>query len=425
MTDMIVLEGVSKRYAGSSRPAVQRIDLRVQKGEILVLLGPSGCGKTTTLEMINRLVAPSSGKIFINGEDTSRLKTTELRRKIGYVIQDAGLFPHRTVAQNIATVPELLKWDQDRIDARVDELLEMVHLEPEHYRDRMPSELSGGQRQRVGVVRALAADPDVILMDEPFGALDPITREHLQSEFIRLQKEIEKTIVFVTHDIDEALRMGDRIALFNQDSSIEQLDSPMNMLTQPASPYVESFIGGDATMRALSLMDVPVQDEFPETSEIEIVQERTPTSEMQIISTETRAILVTDAQGRPKFWVDTEHFEGTTPAGKKLVGELTGATPIEIPADATMHDALGALLAIPEDDPRAVIVNEAGSVVGTLSLSDIQRAIAESDLPTNGVGSTADANSTTDASGVDEASSTRSDEGPAPDSAERGVGERV
>ncbi|WP_293698072.1 ATP-binding cassette domain-containing protein [uncultured Agrococcus sp.] len=374
---MITLDDISKKYPGSARPAVQNLNLEVEKGETLVLLGPSGCGKTTTLEMINRLVTPTSGNIFINGRNTSTLKTTELRREIGYVIQDAGLFPHRTVAQNIATVPQLLKWQSERIEERVDELLEMVHLAPDEYRNRMPSELSGGQRQRVGVARALAADPDVILMDEPFGALDPITRGHLQSEFLRLQDEIHKTIVFVTHDIDEALRMGDRIAVFGPDSTIEQLDTPMRLITAPASPYVENFVGGDTTMRVLGLMEVRADEQSPSSAEIETVESGTPTNEIRIAGSEVRDILVTDDRGRPQRWVLADALDDLS----GTVSDLPGSVPVEIEAGSSMREAAGALLSMPGENPRAVIVDEDGRVIGALTLADVQRAIAESGVP--------------------------------------------
>jgi osmoprotectant transport system ATP-binding protein len=210
---VVALEHVSKRYAGAQVPAVSELSLTIPAGEICVLVGPSGCGKTTTMKMINRLVEPTSGRITIDGEDVMRLPAVELRRRIGYVIQQVGLFPHLTVAGNVAVVPQLLRWRQPRIDERVEELLELVGLEPATYRDRYPAQLSGGERQRVGVARAMAADPAVMLMDEPFGAVDPIRRDRLQNEFLRLQARLGKTVVFVTHDVGEAIKMADRIAI--------------------------------------------------------------------------------------------------------------------------------------------------------------------------------------------------------------------
>jgi osmoprotectant transport system ATP-binding protein len=253
---MIEFRGVSKTYPGSERPVVNDLSFEVLDGEICVLVGPSGCGKTTSMRMINRLIEPSSGEILINGEPNTTMSGTRLRRHIGYAIQQIGLFPHRTIAANIATVPQLLEWEKDRIAARVDELLELVGLDPEQYRNRYPAELSGGQQQRVGVARAMAADPPIMLMDEPFGAVDPITRHRLQDEFLRIQGEIKKTIVFVTHDIDEAIKMGDRIAILQQGGVLAQYDTPENILAAPNSEFVSSFVGTDRVLKRLSLLHV-------------------------------------------------------------------------------------------------------------------------------------------------------------------------
>jgi osmoprotectant transport system ATP-binding protein len=228
----------------------------VRRGEFVVFVGPSGCGKTTTLRMINRLVEPTSGRIWIDGEDVTEVDPDQLRRRIGYVIQQVGLLPHMTIAQNVGLVPKLLGWDRTRTSARVDELLDLVGLDPGAYRDRYPKQLSGGQQQRVGVARALAADPPVMVMDEPFGAIDPITRERLQEEFRTLQQRIRKTIVFVTHDIDEALKLGDRIAIFAEGSRLAQFASPLEVLTAPADDYVRSFVGRGAGIRRLGLLRV-------------------------------------------------------------------------------------------------------------------------------------------------------------------------
>ena len=238
---MIRFEDVSKTYPGGVR-AVKNLSLQVEEGETLVLLGTSGCGKTTTLKMVNRLVEPSSGRILVQGDDIMEQDPISLRRRIGYSIQHIGLFPHMTVGQNIAVVPRLLDWPQERIDRRVDQLLEMTGLAPEQFRNRYPAQLSGGQRQRVGVARALGADPPVILMDEPFGALDPITREQLQGEFLELQSELKKTILFVTHDVFEAVRMGDRIALLDE-GRLQQLDTPADLVEEPANQFVDDFLG--------------------------------------------------------------------------------------------------------------------------------------------------------------------------------------
>ncbi|HEX2181647.1 MAG TPA: ABC transporter ATP-binding protein [Rubrobacteraceae bacterium] len=253
---MIEFKGVSKTYPGSDRPVVNDLSFEVPEGEICVLVGPSGCGKTTSMRMVNRLIEPTEGEILIDGEPNTAMSGTQLRRKIGYAIQQIGLFPHRTIAENIATVPGLLGWEKGRIRSRVDELLELVGLDPNDYRNRYPAELSGGQQQRVGVARAMAADPPIMLMDEPFGAVDPITRERLQDEFLRIQENIKKTIVFVTHDIDEAIKMGDKIAILKQGGFLAQYDTPENILANPNSEFVASFVGNDRILKRLSLTRV-------------------------------------------------------------------------------------------------------------------------------------------------------------------------
>ena len=221
-----------------------------------MLVGPSGCGKTTTMKMINRLVEPTSGRITVDGEDVLSVDPVDLRRRMGYVIQQVGLFPHQTVATNVATVPRLLGWDRRKVDARVQELLTLVGLDPARFARRYPHQLSGGQRQRVGVARALAADPPVLLMDEPFGAIDPITRDRLQAEFVRLQAELHKTVVFVTHDVDEAVRLGDRIAILAEGGRLEQYASPAEVLGHPATPFVADFVGADRGIKRLGVLKV-------------------------------------------------------------------------------------------------------------------------------------------------------------------------
>jgi osmoprotectant transport system ATP-binding protein len=253
---MIEFRKVSKTYPGSDNPVVTDLSFEVLEGEICVLVGPSGCGKTTTMRMVNRLIEITDGEILIDGEPNTAMSGTRLRRKIGYAIQQIGLFPHRTIADNIGTVPHLLGWDKGRIRNRVDELLELVGLSPGEYRDRYPAELSGGQQQRVGVARALAADPPIMLMDEPFGAVDPITRERLQDEFLRIQEDIKKTIVFVTHDIDEAIKMGNKIAILKQGGILAQYDTPETILANPNSEFVASFVGTDRILKRLSLVRV-------------------------------------------------------------------------------------------------------------------------------------------------------------------------
>ncbi|MDJ0350564.1 ABC transporter ATP-binding protein [Cryobacterium sp. PH29-G1] len=252
----ILLDTVTKRFPGQLQPAVDGLTMEIPAGKIVMLVGPSGCGKTTTLKMINRLIEPSAGKIVVDGNDVTGMNGDELRRGIGYVIQAGGLFPHMTVATNIGIVPKMLGWDKARIAARVDALLELVSLDPALYRDRYPNELSGGQQQRVGVARALAADPPVLLMDEPFGAVDPITRLRLQDELLNIQEELQKTIVFVTHDFDEAVKLGDWIAIFNEGAQLVQYDTPERILAEPANEFVEDFIGSGAGLKQLTLTRV-------------------------------------------------------------------------------------------------------------------------------------------------------------------------
>jgi ABC-type proline/glycine betaine transport system ATPase subunit/ABC-type proline/glycine betaine transport system permease subunit len=256
---MITFDRVTKRYGDMD--AVHELSLEIPSGEIVIFVGPSGCGKTTSLKMINRLIEPSSGVISIDGQDTAQRDVNELRRSIGYVIQQIGLFPHHTVAENVATVPRLQGWDKKRIAARVSELLDLVELPATDYAKRLPAELSGGERQRVGVARALAVDPNIMLMDEPFGAIDPIARERLQNELLRLQSVVRKTIVFVTHDIDEAIRLGDRVALFSKGGHLEQYATPAELLAHPASDFVAGFLGEARMVRRLSLIrvgDIPL-----------------------------------------------------------------------------------------------------------------------------------------------------------------------
>nr|WP_241989302.1 ABC transporter ATP-binding protein [Cryobacterium serini] len=253
---LIELDSVTKQYPNQPVAAVQNFSMTVQPGELIMFVGPSGCGKTTTMKMINRIIEPTSGSISIDGRDVLSLDPSELRRHIGYVIQQIGLFPHMTIAENIGVVPKLLNWSKEKTADRVHELLTTVGLEPGDFAHRYPKQLSGGQQQRVGVARALAADPPVMLMDEPFGATDPITREKLQAEFLRLQASIGKTIIFVTHDFDEAVRLGDRIAVLSNRSQIEQFDTPANILASPANEYVSSFIGLGTAIKRLVLIPV-------------------------------------------------------------------------------------------------------------------------------------------------------------------------
>ena len=314
---MIEIRDLVKSFPGAAHPAVDRLSLTIPEGQVCVLIGPSGCGKTTTMRMINRMIEPDSGTILVGGRDVMTVDPVELRRTIGYVIQQVGLFPHWSIADNIATVPRLLGWGAERTAARVDELLSLVGMEPTLYRHRFPRELSGGQKQRVGVARALATDPPVMLMDEPFGAIDPITRARLQDEFLRILRGLTKTIVFVTHDIDEAIKMGDRIAIL-QDGKLVQFDTPEAILSAPANQFVEQFVGADRALKRLARM--------------------------------------------------TAHAAMTP---------LTGAVPAQsIAAEATLRDALARMFATGDD--ALAVIGAAGAPIGVLTLAAI-RAQSRSD----------------------------------------------
>jgi len=290
---MIRLERVGKRYDDGT-VAVHELDLDVPEGELVVLVGPSGCGKSTTLKMVNRLIEPTTGRILLQGEDVTSTDPVALRRRMGYVIQQVGLFPHQSVAANVATVPRLLGWDKRRTSARVDELLDLVGLDPARYGKRFPDQLSGGQRQRVGVARALAADPPVLLMDEPFGAVDPIVRERLQDEFLRLQKEVRKTILFVTHDLDEAVKLGDRIAVFREGGHLEQYDTPPRILGEPATDFVAEFVGGDRAIKRLAVTPVRREDVATPTDSL---PDGLPTIALGSSLRDALALMLTQDQG--------------------------------------------------------------------------------------------------------------------------------
>jgi osmoprotectant transport system ATP-binding protein len=323
----IVFDKATKRYAGRSEPAVDALSLVIPAGEICVLVGPSGGGKTTAMKMVNRLIDITEGDITIDGMSVRELDVTELRRGIGYVIQQIGLFPHMTVAGNIATVPRLVGWDRQRIRARVRELLELVGLDPEQDEGRYPAELSGGQRQRVGLARAMAADPPLMLMDEPFGAIDPITRERLQDEFLRLHRQIRKTVIFVTHDIDEAIKMGDRIAILRQGGVLAQYAPPDELLAKPADDFVARFVGPDRALKRLALTRL---------SDIEL-------------------------------------------------GSSTDADPSDAPTspmETTLRDALSLMLS--HDGKPLVVVGDDGNPVGTVTVEQVSRRLSH-----DGAGSTA------------------------------------
>ncbi len=331
------LVDVVKRYPGQKKAAVDGLSLHIPAGEIVMFVGPSGCGKTTSLKMINRLIEPTSGTITIGGEDVRGKNVDQLRRHVGYVIQGGSLFPHMTVADNIALVPQLLKWDKSRTADRVDELLELVSLDPARYRDRYPRELSGGQQQRVGVARGLAADPPVILMDEPFGAVDPITRQRLQDELLRIQEELRKTIVCVTHDIDEAVKLGDRILILQEGAEIAQYDTPEAILAAPANRFVEDFVGAGSTLKQLSLSRVAdVELAHPSTAQ---VGERVAEVVTRAKSNGDAAVVVLDDKNRPVDWLWLRELDGheTVPSGDHH--EV-----LTLDRRATLNDALDTML---------------------------------------------------------------------------------
>ena len=290
---MIRLEGVTKHYSGGAY-AVRDLTLDIPTGETVVFIGPSGCGKTTTLRMINRLVEPDSGRILLDGEDVTHIDPVALRLRMGYVIQQTGLFPHLDVAANVATVPRLLGWDRERTRKRVDELLDLVGLDPAKYRNRYPHQLSGGQRQRVGFARALGVDPPILLMDEPFGAVDRITRERLQAEFIRIQRTVKKTVVFVTHDIDEAVRVGDRICLLAEQAQIAQYDTPAGILGRPRSDFVREFLGRERVLRRMSVLAVEQEGLEPPGGSLE----GRPTIPLGTRLSEAFSAVLSNADGR-------------------------------------------------------------------------------------------------------------------------------
>lgn len=299
---MIRFEHVTKRYADGTT-AVDDLSFEVAEGELVTLVGPSGCGKTTTMKMVNRLIEPTEGGIFLNGDDISTIDPVRLRRRIGYVIQQVGLFPHRTVLENTATVPHLLGWKRGKGRERAAELLDLVGLDPSVYGDRYPEQLSGGQRQRVGVARALAADPPVLLMDEPFGAVDPVVRERLQNEFLKLQAQVRKTVLFVTHDIEEAVRLGDRIAVYGQ-GRIEQFDSPATVLGAPATPYVADFVGADRGLKRLSV--TPIEESDLDQPPVVHLDDPLATATERLRSEGARWAVVLDGRDNLHGWIPAD-----------------------------------------------------------------------------------------------------------------------
>jgi osmoprotectant transport system ATP-binding protein len=373
----VEFEHVTKRYPSEQRPpdgerlggAVEDLSLSVPAGRICVLVGPSGCGKTTTLKMVNRLVEPTSGRILIDGVDASTIDLVGLRRGIGYVIQQVGLFPHQTIADNVATVPRLLGWPASRLRERSDELLALVGLDPVRYRDRFPSQLSGGERQRVGVARALAADPPIMLMDEPFGAVDPIVRDRLQNELLALQDDLAKTILFVTHDIDEAIKMGDLVVVMQQGGLVAQAGRPAELLASPASDFVARFVGADRGLKRLSLFrvgDIPLEEAVTahEGATVERIRELAQEAD----ATE---VLLLDDGDRPIGWIPVDHLPGDGVVDASLA---IAKSPF-LDRRTTLKDATSMLL--DADVPAGLVVDRSGRLHGLLTFAAVVAAMRD------------------------------------------------
>jgi len=360
-------EEATKRYGKAAEPAVDRLTLEVPAGEICVLVGPSGCGKTTAMKMVNRTVEISSGDVLIGGASVRDRSPAQLRREIGYVIQQVGLFPHRTVSENIGTVPQLLGWEKERTSARAEELLALIGLDPE-LGDRYPAQLSGGQQQRVGVARALAADPLVMLMDEPFGAIDPINRERLQNEFLRLQAEIRKTVLFVTHDIDEAIKMGDRIAVMREGGRLEQYATPAELLMAPATEFVEDFVGADRALKRLALIRVRDIDLWE--APLAFVGQATAEVRAKLAAPDVEVPypLLVDGERRPLGWLSE----------RDLTAEIVPREPDSplgpvLELEDVMRDALADLLQ--GQSQYAAVVDGEGRIAGVLSVEIISELL--------------------------------------------------
>jgi osmoprotectant transport system ATP-binding protein len=363
----IRLEGVSKRYPDGT-VAVRELDLTFAAGELTVLVGPSGCGKTTTMKMINRIIEPSTGRILLGDDDVTRVDPVQLRRRIGYVIQSVGLFPHQTIRRNVATVPRLLGWDKARTRDRVEELLELVGLDPATFGDRYPHQLSGGQRQRAGVARALAADPAVLLMDEPFSAVDPIVRERLQSEFLRLQETVRKTIVFVTHDIEEAVRLGDRIAVMSQGGTVEQFAAPAELLGSPASPFVADFVGSDRGLKRLAVTGIDVAD--LEQPPVVHVDDGLADARAALQHAAARWAVVLDDRQELHGWISAERA-----AGSGTVRQACKRMEAWVPADATLKTAFATMLQL---EAGWVAVLDGDRFCGVLTPESLHAALRRS-----------------------------------------------
>jgi osmoprotectant transport system ATP-binding protein len=363
----IRLEGVSKVYPDGT-VGVAELDLTFAAGELTVLVGPSGCGKTTTMKMINRLIEPTTGRILLDGEDVTKADPDQLRRRIGYVIQSIGLFPHQSVRTNVGTVPRLLGWDQRRIRARVDELLATVGLDPAVHGDRYPAQLSGGQRQRAGVARALAADPEVLLVDEPFSAVDPIVRERLQTEFLRLQETVRKTIVFVTHDIEEAVRLGDRIAVMSQGGHVEQFATPAELLGRPANAFVADFVGADRGLKRLAVTGIDAED--LERPPVVHVADGLADARSALMQAGARWAVVLDDEENLHGWLSVDRA-----AGSGSVGPAARRMTAWVPVDASLKTAMSVML---QEEAGWVAVLDGDHFLGVLTPDSLHAALRRS-----------------------------------------------
>ena len=365
---MIRLEQITKCYGDTM--AVNELSIEINEGEVCVLIGPSGCGKTTTLRMVNRLIEPTTGRIFVNEQEINTIRPEQLRRSIGYAIQSVGLFPHMTVASNIATVPMLLRWEKSHIVRRVEELLTLVGLNAAEYASKYPSQLSGGEAQRIGVARALAADPPTLLMDEPFGAVDPLTRERLQAQFVRIQQELRKTIILVTHDLDEAIRLADRIAIM-ESGKLVQYDTPETILTKPANKFVHDFVGTDRALKRLSR--IGIENFIKPATSISVIASK---KEVNSICKRCRWVWVVDEDYRLIGWVDRASLSETSSVKEMVV--RGDSNEIAVTNSATLRETLSRMLG--QGLKSIPVVDEMGRLVGEVALGDIEAATAEAEV---------------------------------------------
>lgn len=404
----ILLEHISKRYSRKGVPAVDDITMEIPSGELVALVGPSGCGKTTTLKMINRLIEPTEGRITIGDRDVMSMNADKLRRQIGYVIQGGGLFPHMTVGANIALVPKMLHWPKERIDERVEELMDLISLDSDNYRDRYPRELSGGQQQRIGVARALAADPPVLLMDEPFGAVDPLTRQDLQDSLLEIQAALHKTIVLVTHDFDEAIKLGDRLAVLSEGAHIVQYDTPERLLAAPANNFVEGFIGGGAGLKQLTLNRVRDADLWPAVTCHPGEDAQDVLRRMEEAGGH-KHVVVLDQRNRPLAWPSRHQVKRMA-----TIPDTKDPAVATVSEESTLTDALNSMLV--SNAGAALITGPHQSFQGVITVEVVMDAISrlrtvepeEDGGPVGGNGHDPDAPDEAPTSGVEDPASTPS-----------------